>query len=309
MSKPLLQPKHEALIARLARMTGSLGGLESIMMAGQYSAPIIISLLLALAKLRDTYPRLRAGAGGKALGAGAAGASLRQLALGWGKAAESFGEWRTVSRLVGLIAMILPTIKTLYPDPLKSLLFSPIPTLQLIGLLGYYPLEHLVFFARKGVVQMDPAKVSRASIWSVRFWGLYVVAEYFKLHGQYATLKYKSYQLKKAFAVAKPAVSAAEAEGYELSQGDATGSSEKAAVATQEKPSVGGVDPDLIKRKEALQAEWAVWKDQALINTGYTPLLLHWAISGGLWTNPLITSIFGMVPVYAKLHRAWRNAA
>ena len=101
MSKPLLQPKHEALIARLARMTGSLGGLESIMMAGQYSAPIIISLLLALAKLRDTYPRLRAGAGGKALGAGAAGASLRQLALGWGKAAESFGEWRTVSRLVG----------------------------------------------------------------------------------------------------------------------------------------------------------------------------------------------------------------
>ena len=96
---------------------------------------------------------------------------------------------------------------------------------------------------------------------------LYVVAEYFKLHGQYATLKYKSYQLKKAFAVAKPAVSAAEAEGYELSQGDAKGSSEKAAASPQEKPSAGSVDPELIKRKEALQAEWAVWKDQALINT------------------------------------------
>ena len=67
--------------------------------------------------------------------------------------------------------MILPSIKTLYPDPLKSLLFSPIPTLQIIGLLGYYPLEHITWFARKGVLRMDPKKVSRAGIWSVRFWG------------------------------------------------------------------------------------------------------------------------------------------
>jgi hypothetical protein len=36
--------------------------------------------------------------------------------------------------------------------------------------------------------------------------------------------------------------------------------------------------------------------------------MIHWAV-GGLWTNPLITSVIGMVPVYAKLHRAWRNAA
>lgn len=41
---------------------------------------------------------------------------------------------------------------------------------------------------------------------------------------------------------------------------------------------------------------------------GYTPLMIHWAV-GGLWTNPLITSIIGLVPVYGKLHRAWRNAA
>jgi hypothetical protein len=67
--------------------------------------------------------------------------------------------------------MILPSIKLLYPDPLKALLFSPIATLQVIGLLGYYPLEHIVFFARKGVLRMDPKKAASASIWSVRFWG------------------------------------------------------------------------------------------------------------------------------------------
>lgn len=101
MSKALLAPKTEAFIARLARMTGSVGGLEAVMMAGEYTAPIIISLLLALAKLRDTYPRLRAGAGGKALGVGAAGASLRLLAQAWGNMGASFNEWRTVARLVG----------------------------------------------------------------------------------------------------------------------------------------------------------------------------------------------------------------
>lgn len=71
------------------------------MMAGEYTAPIVISLLLALAKLRDAYPRLRAGAAGKALGAGAAGDSLRLLASGWGEVGLSLGQWRTVSRLVG----------------------------------------------------------------------------------------------------------------------------------------------------------------------------------------------------------------
>ena len=67
--------------------------------------------------------------------------------------------------------MILPSVKALYPDPIKSLVLSPIPTIQIIGLLGYYPLEHLVWFARKGIVRMDPKNVSRASIWSVRMWG------------------------------------------------------------------------------------------------------------------------------------------
>ena len=127
-------------------------------------------------------------------------------------------------------------------------------------------------------------------------------------------------------------MSAKEAEAYELGDAD-----EKKAEASSFVPAAqtqtGGVDAELLKKKEALTAEWAVWKDQALINTyvnftlvqfvtameswsrstragqlAYTPLMIHWAV-GGLWTNPLITSIIGLVPVYGKLHRAWRNAA
>ena len=94
---------------------------------------------------------------------------------------------------------------------------------------------------------------------------LYVIAEYFKLHSQYASLKYRSYQLKKTIVASKPAVSASEAEGYELPAGEAD--EKQAAAAAAATPAAGGLSPELIKKKEALQAEWAVWKTQALINT------------------------------------------
>lgn len=100
----------------------------------------------------------------------------------------------------------------------------------------------------------------------VLIYSLYVVAEYFKLHSQYASLKYRSHQLKKAITAAqssKPAISTAEAEAYELGDEKKAGSSAESSAQAASK----GLDPELLQRKEALTTEWAVWKDQALINT------------------------------------------
>jgi hypothetical protein len=72
--------------------------------------------------------------------------------------------------MAGLLPVLIPAIKLLYPDPVKSILFAPLPTLQVLSLLCYYPLEHLAWLASKGVVQMTPQGITRASIWSVRFW-------------------------------------------------------------------------------------------------------------------------------------------
>jgi hypothetical protein len=77
---------------------------------------------------------------------------------------------------------VLQHLFTLYPRPLKSLLslFSlkpsalssskTLPTLQLLSLLAYYPLEHLSWLATKGVVPLAPVSIGTATLWSVRFW-------------------------------------------------------------------------------------------------------------------------------------------
>jgi hypothetical protein len=77
---------------------------------------------------------------------------------------------------------VLRDIFTLYPRPFAALislfslkstsLSSPktLPTIQLLSLLAYYPLEHLSWLASKGVVPMAPAAIVTATLWSVRFW-------------------------------------------------------------------------------------------------------------------------------------------
>ena len=63
-------------------------------------------------------------------------------------------------------------------------------------------------------------------------------------------------------ATAKPAVSSAEAEGYEL------GSNEKVegSTAAVDVGSASTIDAELLKKKDALKADWESWKTQSLIN-------------------------------------------
>ncbi len=73
-------------------------------MIAQYSSPMVIALLLGLAKFRAAHPRIRLSFlnnGEKAVIAGA-GTGLIKLAEGWGKAAVSIGEARVIMRAFGM---------------------------------------------------------------------------------------------------------------------------------------------------------------------------------------------------------------
>lgn len=72
------------VLARLSALTSTLNGLDGAIMLAQYSSPLIIALLLRLAKYRHD--------GGK---------GLRQIAEGLAKGAGGMSEARTIMRAFG----------------------------------------------------------------------------------------------------------------------------------------------------------------------------------------------------------------
>ncbi|ORY35488.1 hypothetical protein BCR39DRAFT_461593 [Naematelia encephala] len=259
---PLASP--QALLARLTKLTSTIPGLDASLMLAQYSSPIVIALLLRLAKFRANHPRLslqmsRAGAVGVKVDGGF---GLVKLAEGWARAAGSIGDARVIMRAFGLLP-ILQWLLALHPKPLSSLrrlltlsmpasaLHSPktLPTLQILTLLCYYPLEHLSWLASKGVVPLTPQGAGLASLWSVRFWAAYVVLEIYKLRQNYLSLQKRTIEARSA----RPVVTTSEAEGYELQDKPANDSS-----AVSVPPSVEAVS--------TLRKEWEAWKTAVLVN-------------------------------------------
>lgn len=72
------------VLARLSALTSTLSGLDGAIMLAQYSSPLVIALLLRLAKYRSD--------GGK---------GLRGVAMGLAKGAAGMSEARTIMRAFG----------------------------------------------------------------------------------------------------------------------------------------------------------------------------------------------------------------
>jgi len=79
--------KAKYLLNRLSALTSTLTGLDGVLMLAQYSSPLVIALLLRLAKMKKE--------GGK---------GLLQLAGGLAVGAGSIGDARTVMRAFGTFA-------------------------------------------------------------------------------------------------------------------------------------------------------------------------------------------------------------
>lgn len=77
-------PKLKKILARMSAVTSTLTGLDGAIMLAQYSSPLVIALLLRLARYRKD--------GGK---------SLRGVAEGIARGAGGMGEARTVMRAFG----------------------------------------------------------------------------------------------------------------------------------------------------------------------------------------------------------------
>lgn len=100
MSKASSFQQIQALLPRLAKLTGSLPGLDASLMLVQYSSPAVIALLMIMAKIRDRYPAvLFSLRGGKQSITG--GTSLRLLGEAWAKVGGSIGDARIIMRAFG----------------------------------------------------------------------------------------------------------------------------------------------------------------------------------------------------------------
>nr|XP_018261609.1 uncharacterized protein I303_06049 [Kwoniella dejecticola CBS 10117]OBR83767.1 hypothetical protein I303_06049 [Kwoniella dejecticola CBS 10117] len=272
-SKPLSSPTY--LLSRLTKLTSTYSGLDASLMLVQYSSPLIITLLLQLAalnsKIRDRYRHVNGNKNAKF--------GLVQLAEGWGKMGGSIGEARVIFRAFGLLP-ILTWLLSLHPQPVQSLqnlllslhrrgltaFHSPktLPTLQALSLLLYYPLEHLTWLSSKGVIPLSGRRAAKAGLWSVRFWALYVLLDIYKLRQTYLSLLKRTHLLQHS----KPPVSEDEAEGYELPSSSST-------ISTVAQASVPPSSVPAIKTEKATEAqaqaqvlrkEWAVWKNDVMIN-------------------------------------------
>jgi len=184
LATPRLTP--EILLSRLIRMTAKTSGLSAVFMLAQYSSPLVVGLLLALARIRARY----------AVGGGR---SLRNMAQGWGNVSAGAAEARVVMRTAGEFLQaactwspssrigLLPIIQwllALHPDPVASIrsLFKVrslsaltssaklIPTIQALSLGVYYPAEHVWYLASKGFLGLSPAATSKAATVLIQGW-------------------------------------------------------------------------------------------------------------------------------------------
>jgi hypothetical protein len=164
MAKPLSLPRLSAYLA-------TLPGLDHSLMLIQYSTPVVIALLIRIAKLRAKLSSTKSVVG------------VPRLTTGLAALGASVGEARVVMRLFGLVP-IISALRGMFPALTPQGLLSgkamhsivqtakskPLQTAQLVSLLCYYPLEHTALLAGKGVLPLGAQRAGKASLWSVRFW-------------------------------------------------------------------------------------------------------------------------------------------
>ncbi|XAO26054.1 hypothetical protein I312_104888 [Cryptococcus bacillisporus CA1280] len=302
---PFSSPK--LLLARLSRLTSTIPGLDASLMLAQYSSPLVIALLLRLAAFKARHPKvtLASGAGKRTLTVNG-GFGLAKIADGWGNAAGSIGDARVVMRAFGLLP-IIQWILSLHPKPLaalKSFLISgnlvqvfgsqkTLPTLQALAMLAYYPLEHVSWLGSKGVLPISPLALSKAALWSVRFWAVYVVLEIYKLHNSYRELSERT----RALQLSRPEVTISEATDYEFQNDKEDRFSEKLGPSIRHEGEATS--------RQALANEWETWKRRVLVNGAYAPLTIHWSTPGGIWSNSLITGALGSFAAIGSLMSEW----
>jgi hypothetical protein len=198
-------------------------------------------------------------------------ASLRLLS-------SKFGEFRTLLRLFGL----LPIIQ--WYDNLSQVAHPPsrythtLEKLQALSLLCYYPLEHVAFFASRGILPgFKPSTLVRMGRASCQFWMAYTV---FKLLHIFEDMRVQAVQRSQAGI----------SSGAEMSVKERN---------TRESLIVNGA-------YFPMTVHWCVAE---LLIYCVAHACLDRSVPGGVLPDEMLTQGFGLIAAVWQIRALWRNVA
>jgi hypothetical protein len=255
------------------RYVSTWGGSDKFLMLVQYSAKLIVPLLQFRARLRHR--------------AGLTKEATSGAAEGFTKLASMIGNARTVWGIWGLLPIIqwLISIERRHP-PTRKLL--TIERLQGWSMLFFYPLDHMSNLISHGITSPSslpsgPAALSKPSdkgsvpvldagklsMWSCRFWGLYVALQLLHLRED-----------RKLLIASQRSLSKAKLKGssYEMD-------------------------------KAELRKRWDSFYNECIINLAYFPITIHWSLEQGLFRNDIYVDLLSFIAAAFSIRGGWKATA
>jgi len=189
------------------------------------------------------------------------------------------GDSRILWRIWGILPILQWMISLERSQP-PSRALQTIERLQGWSMLAYYPLEHLYYLASKNVLpfKLQKRTLARISIWSCRFWAAYVLLQFLHLREDIKLLASREKALRSQ-EKGKPVAKEADSE-----------------VAAANGPPDDW--RDVAARRAAIVTE-------AVVNTAYLPLTIHWSVDGGIFRNEAWTAVFGLLAGLASFKGGW----
>jgi hypothetical protein len=182
-------PTAEAL-DHFVRFMSSWSGSDKLFMLLQHTARLIIPFL-------NLRARLQFQAGKRPLGPSS------NAALGLASLATKIGDARTLGRLFGSVP-IVQWLLALEKHPHQSESLQNIERFQAWSMLFYYGFEHLSYLSSHGIISLPKnprisafSSSGKLSLWSCRFWALYVVLQLLHLRFDVQALKERAIRLMK----------------------------------------------------------------------------------------------------------------
>lgn len=114
----------------------------------------------------------------------------------WGKThPKPFQSTYHLHTLPGLLPIFQWMISLEKTSPPTRRLLN-IERIQGWSMLAYYPLEHLYYLGSHQIIPISSKKLEKLSLWSCRFWAVYVVLQFFHLSEDQRLLKLRERALR-----------------------------------------------------------------------------------------------------------------
>ncbi|KZS94161.1 hypothetical protein SISNIDRAFT_453882, partial [Sistotremastrum niveocremeum HHB9708] len=147
----------------------------------QYAAKLLVPLLQLRARVQHRV--------------GLSKAATSQAAVSWAKLGGIVSDARVLWRIWGLLPIFQWMISLEKTSPPTRRLLN-IERIQGWSMLAYYPLEHLYYLGSHQIIPISSKKLEKLSLWSCRFWAVYVVLQFFHLSEDQRLLKLRERALR-----------------------------------------------------------------------------------------------------------------